>query len=235
VHLLDFTMSAPAENLAADEALLDACEKGETGDEVLRFWESAEPFVVVGYSNRIATEVDEAACAAAGIPILRRCSGGGTVVQGPGCLSYALVLRIPASGPLTTVTSTNQFIMSRHAAALGNGCESCGTTDLAVGGLKFSGNAQRRKKQFLLFHGTFLYRYDLALIGRLLRLPSREPDYRQGRAHAEFLMNLPVSAAALKAAIAGAWGAAGDVAVPTERIRRLVVDRYTTAEWNRKF
>src|ERR1041384_3554800 len=93
MKLLDLTLPTPAENLACDEALLDACEGG-AADEVLRFWESSTPFVVVGYGNKVAREVNVAACEARGIPILRRCSGGGTVVQGPGCLSYALVLRI---------------------------------------------------------------------------------------------------------------------------------------------
>ena len=83
---LDLTIPSPAENLACDEALLDWCESGD-GVECLRFWESPEPFVVVGYANKVETEVNVAACEARKIPILRRCSGGGTVVQGPGCLN----------------------------------------------------------------------------------------------------------------------------------------------------
>src|ERR1039458_3609667 len=96
---LDLTIPSPAENLACDEALLDWCESG-TGAECLRFWESPEPFVVVGYANKVETEVNVAACEARKIPILRRCSGGGTVAQGPGCLNYALILPITKDGPL---------------------------------------------------------------------------------------------------------------------------------------
>ena len=55
--------------------------------------------MVVGYANQVEVEVNVPACTARGIPILRRCSGGGTVVQGPGCLNYAVVLRITADGP----------------------------------------------------------------------------------------------------------------------------------------
>src|SRR5688572_6131078 len=90
---LDLTFPTPAENLACDEALLDLCEAG-FADEVLRFWESPTHFVVVGYGNKVDSEVEVAACRADGIPILRRCTGGGTVLQGPGCLNYSLVLRI---------------------------------------------------------------------------------------------------------------------------------------------
>src|SRR5258706_6702590 len=112
MKVLDLTLPTPAENLACDEALLDAAESGEAG-EVLRFWESPEYFVVVGYANKLTTEVNVAACETRRIPILRRCSGGGTVVQGPGCLNYALVLRINEDGPTRSIIAANQFIVER--------------------------------------------------------------------------------------------------------------------------
>ena len=113
---LDLTLASPAENLACDEVLLDWCESGE-GAECLRFWESPEPFVVVGYANKVASEVNVVACEARKIPILRRCSGGGTVVQGRGCLNYSLVLPITKDGPLHSIAVANQFIMRRNRAA----------------------------------------------------------------------------------------------------------------------
>src|ERR1019366_8278201 len=114
---LDLTLPSPAENLACDEALLDLCESGE-GSECLRFWESQEPFGVVGYANKVAGEVNVAACEARKIPILRRCSGGGTVVQGSGCLNYTLVLPITRDGPLHNIAVANQFIMRRNRVAI---------------------------------------------------------------------------------------------------------------------
>ncbi len=212
MKLLDLTFPSPAENLAADEALLEECEAG-TGEEVLRFWEPREHFVVVGYANKIASEINIAACEARAVPVYRRCSGGGTVVQGPGCLNYSLILRITADGPLHNIAVANQFIMRQNRKAI----ESVGRvtpcaphdggqrtarpaiairghTDLAIGDRKFSGNSQRRRKQFLLFHGTFLLHFDLALISELLPLPSKQPDYREHRSHAEFLTNLNASA-----------------------------------------
>src|ERR1700722_8636007 len=78
---LDLTLASPAANLACDESLLDACEDG-SGPEVLRFWQAEQCFVVVGYSNEVAREVNVAACRRADLGIFRRCSGGGTVLQG---------------------------------------------------------------------------------------------------------------------------------------------------------
>src|SRR5207249_8989898 len=73
---LDLTFNAPAENLACDEALLDLCEQG-LEDEILRVWEASQHFVVVGYGNKISSEVNLEACAAAQVPVFRRCTGGG--------------------------------------------------------------------------------------------------------------------------------------------------------------
>src|SRR6266853_3734385 len=112
----DLTLSSAGENLACDEALLDLCEDGLC-NELLRFWEPSQYFVVLGYANQARTEVNLPFCKQHGIPILRRCSGGGTVVQGPGCLNYALILRITEDGPMRSISSANQFIMERNRVA----------------------------------------------------------------------------------------------------------------------
>lgn len=239
--LLDFTFPTPAENLACDEALLDAAETGESG-EVLRFWESPGPFVVLGYANRIMSEVNVTACKTRGIPILRRCSGGGTVVQGPGCLNYAVVLGITESGPTRSINSTNQYVMERNRRAIESALRTPhsaisiqGHTDLVLDNLKFSGNAQRRRKSFLLFHGSLLLNFDLALISALLNMPSLQPEYRSQRCHGDFVMNLNLSTQVVKDALATAWQAP---ATPTRLLPCIATDliaKYQSAEWNEKF
>jgi lipoate-protein ligase A len=242
MEFLDLTFPTPAENLACDEALLDAAETG-SGGEVLRFWESPEFFVVVGYGDKVQTEVNVAACEGRRIPILRRCSGGGTVVQGPGCLSYGLVLQITEDNPIRSISSANEFIMERNRSAADSALRAPhgqvrvqGYTDLAIGSLKFSGNSQRRRKHFLLFHGTFLLDFDVSLVSTLLHQPSREPDYRASRSHNEFMTNLHVSLAELKAALTRAWGASNHSRdFPQSHFEKLVAEKYSTKDWNFKF
>lgn len=234
MHLLDLTLPTPAENLACDEALLEDC--AARGDAVLRFWESPVPCVVVGYANAVAREADRAACAAAGVPVLRRCSGGGAVVLGPGCLNYSLVLPFGAAPELATAGGTNAFILRRLATALGAllGGEVtwAGDSDLVWRGRKCSGNAQRRRRTHLLFHGTVLLGLDLTLVARLLPLPSRQPAYRAARGHGEFLVNLPLRAEAVKGALASAWGAKpSEITWPEAATRRLVRERYAQRAW----
>jgi len=233
---LDLTLPTPAENLACDEALLDAAEE-QGGSPVLRFWESPSHFVVLGYANKVAEEANVEVCHELGVPILRRCSGGGTVVQGLGCLNYSVILRIDQAPELQSITGTNQWVMSRNrdaiARLLGRPVSIEGHTDLAMGQLKFSGNAQRRKREWLLFHGTFLLDFDLSLIGKVLRTPPRQPDYREQRSHAEFVTQLKLSSALVKAALVEVWEAkAAFASVPHERTRNLVTSRYGRDEWN---
>jgi len=243
---LDLTLPSPAENLAADEALLEWCERG-AGEELLRFWESPAYFIVVGYANKVSTEVNVPACEAKGIPVLRRCSGGGTVVQGPGCLNYTLILKITPGRPFHNITSTNRFVMERNRAAFESlypespasdssaGIVVRGHTDLCLGRLKFSGNAQRRRKHFLLFHGTFLLNFDLALINEILPIPSKQPDYRGNRGHAQFLTNLNLPAENVKTALRKVWNACSPLKnPPLENAAALMRDKYTTLGWNHK-
>ena len=251
MNFLDLTLPTPAENLACDEALLEHSEI--SGAEILRFWEPREVFVVVGYANQVSLETNLAACEKNGIPILRRCTGGGTVLQGQGVLNYSLILKIAAGGPTASVHSANQFIMERNRAAIEKAVSSqqsavrisvCGHTDLTldthhrslVTSKKFSGNAQRRKKNFLLFHGAFLLDFDLSLVEKFLAMPSSEPGYRHGRSHGDFITNLHLPAGTVKHALLNAWKAGAPLEnIPREQIKLLSHEKYVTNRWNFKF
>ena len=225
LRLLDLTLSLPVENLALDEALLEELDE-LGGHPVLRFWESARLFVVLGRGSRLTDEVDRATCEGDGIPILRRVSGGGTVLQGPGCLSYALVLPLNWHPDLANIRSTNRFILERIAAAL-HGWEPatrfCGISDLAIDGMKISGNAQRRTRNALLFHGTILHGMSADLVARYLKHPSRQPDYRSDRPHQTFLRTINAPPQTIKQAIASSWDAEPmDGTWPTGRMPRAI-------------
>lgn len=81
-----------AANLALEEALARASPPAP----LLRIWQNAS-CVVIGRAQRISREVNLAACAAAGVPVLRRASGGGTVYQDLGNLNISLA--VPGRAP----------------------------------------------------------------------------------------------------------------------------------------
>ena len=235
MHFLDLTLADPAANLALDESLLlDAETAG--GGEVLRCWEWPTPVVVLGSGCKLADDVNENVCVADGVPILRRSSGGGTVLWNRGCLLYTLILSCERAPELTQIGSSYRYILGRVAAALGlDEVRQEGISDLAIGDRKFSGNAQQRKRSFLLHHGTLLYDFDRSLVARYLRPPPRQPDYRGQRPHEDFLCNVPLTAEAMKRQLRGVWEAAEERTTwPEAMVRSLCAEKYGRVEWTRR-
>jgi len=230
MRYLDLTLPTPAENLALDEALLDEAEAAPQPIETLRFWEPARGIVVVGRSSTIASEVHLEACRHDGIPILRRASGGAAVVIGPGCLMYALVLSLRIRPALRVVNQAHQFVLGTLAGALkalAPEVRCRGMSDLVLGEKKFSGNSLRLKRENLVYHGTILYDFPLEWIDRYLAMPPREPDYRNGRPHREFVANLPVSSPAIREAIRAPWAPADPCTEwPRTRTEEIAAERY---------
>ena len=184
-------LSTIHEHLDYDDTFLKSIDQNSSPH--LRLWELTDYAIILGRSNKKDTEVHT--INSENITIIKRSSGGGTVVLGPGCLCYSLFL--PTSYEYCqTITQTNQFVMSwlRHQLSpIDPHILIKGHTDLCVGEKKFSGNAQRRTRSGILFHGTFLYDFNLEKISTFLKHPSKEPVYRTQRSHKDFLINLNCS------------------------------------------
>jgi len=58
-------------------------------------------------------------------------------------------------------------------------------------------------------------------------MPSKEPDYRLGRPHSDFLLNIKVPSSRIKQALVKCWGAKEPLAgIPIEQISALARDKY---------
>src|ERR1035437_2959867 len=67
-------------------------------------------------------------------------------------------------------------------------------------------------------------------------MPSLQPDYRASRPHEEFVTNLKLPAAQVKAALAKEWNAVEELKnPPLEEIAKLAREKYETRAWNFKF
>lgn len=230
----DFTHPELSGNLAIDEALLLAVDAGEYG-EWLRLWSWPRTAVVLGANGVLTEEVHLAACQHDGIEIVRRSSGGGTVLLGAGCLQYTLVLNFERRPELHHVGESYQWIAQRLAHALQPiaPIELLGSSDLCWQDRKFSGNAQQRKTRSFLHHGTLLYQFDSRLLERYLKRPPRQPEYRANRDHASFVINLPTDHDTLKQLLIHEWDAER-VGLPKsvlDRATELMHTKYGTAEW----
>jgi lipoate---protein ligase len=239
MNYLNLTFADDAANLACDEALLELLEEGHIADGCLRVWQPENYFVVLGHANRLCAELNIETCKENHIAILRRISGGGAVLQGPGCLNYSLVLDSRNSS-FRNIGATFDHVLRRHCrlfqALCGAKAQVEGISDLAVAGRKFSGNSQYRKSRFVLVHGTVLLNLDLRWIEWCLRMPSKQPDYRRKRSHIEFVTNLNIDMAGVIAGLRETWQAR-DVLheIPLPRIHALVGERYGNPAWSNKF
>ena len=236
MRYLDLTLPTLAANLALDEALLFEAEAG--GPEVLRIWEWPTPGVVLGAGAKLADDVHEDACRKDGVPLVRRSSGGGTVLLGAGCLNYALVLSYERQKALRDIKASYRYVLTRIASALNDLAPEIGmmgTSDLASAGRKFSGNSQLRKRKFLLHHGTLLYDFKIESVEHYLNAPRNQPAYRNERGHADFLVNLPTSAPELTRRLRQLWDAHEAIQNwPRELTKSLVDEKLGTEEWLRR-
>lgn len=235
MRLLNLTLPTPEENLALDEALLDEAEATGDTQGVLRLWEPTAPFVVMGRSSKVELEVHLAECIQREIPVLRRSSGGASIITGPGCLMYAVVLSYERYPALRMLDQAHQFVLGRVAAAFDSVLPNLsrqGTSDLTMGDRKFSGNSLRCKRTHLVYHGTLMYDFPLELISACLKSPPRQPDYRQRREHGAFLMNLPLGRTPLEQALITTWEAHETLTTwPRQRVVELAAQRYERVEW----
>jgi lipoate-protein ligase A len=203
--LKDLSFATPQENILYDELLLQQAEKHNQG-EVLRFWESSDIFIVLGRIGQEQEDIWLERTRQDKILVLRRTSGGGTVIQGPGCLNYTLVLNKNRHPDLVDLRKSYAWISANIIEAL----KVCGVeavfrpiSDIALAKSekKISGNAQHRAKSFILHHGTILCDFDLNFISRYLKMPKDIPDYRKNRSHEEFVANTYIKANEFKKAL----------------------------------
>ena len=189
MHVRPYRKIPASVGLAEELASFRDLEGG--GPEALLVWEAERGCFVLPRSGAVERYLLPDAPGA--VPVLRRESGGGAVLLGPGCLNYGLILSLEKRPRLLDVERSYAEILGALAAALRlPGVRAIGS-DLALGDRKFGGHAQRRSRRALLHHGTILYGFEARRLSHTLREPSRRPSYRGSRTHEEFLTNVPLS------------------------------------------
>jgi lipoate---protein ligase len=230
-----------AENLAFDEALLIESDTGH-GRPLVRLWDPREYAVVMGASCKMVGDVFLENCQADGVALLRRSSGGGTVVLGPGVLCVTVILPEDWAPGLSRVDLAHNYVLERIAAAIRDAGVSAGVLgrgDLVSGSRKFAGSAQRRLSNWFMVHCSILYDFPIDRIARYLKMPGRQPDYRAGRSHGDFLVNLALSRHELANAIQSTFATGeSDLAtpsVPPELLESLLSEKFLNRQWIERF
>lgn len=172
------------QQLQLEEALLRADQRNWC---ILN--EGTNPAIVMGISGKIGQLVNPELLKQKPIPIIRRFSGGGTVVVDENTLFSTFIfnkddVRVPCcpknilewtGGLYRTVLPELDFQVRENDYALGN--------------KKFGGNAQYMRHQRWLHHSSLLWDFNSEHMNYLL-FPPKTPLYRQNRGHADFLCKL---------------------------------------------
>lgn len=156
-------------------------------------WVPKSPMVVLGSSNDPAAEVDVEACGRDGVPILKRYGGGGTVLLYAGCVvvSVGTWVRQHFQNKLyfhLLNQAVIECLAARWPRLLHLGQK--GLSDITLEDRKVAGTSLFRSRNYLLYQASILVHLDTVAIARYLKHPTREPDYRAGRKHHEFLVGL---------------------------------------------
>lgn len=151
--------------------------------------EGSKEAIVMGISGKVDELVDREKANKIQLPIIRRFSGGGTVVVDDNTLFVTFIFQksahpFPAFPEKIMQWSETiyQPIFSSHPFALKE-------NDYVVGEKKMGGNAQYIKKDRFLHHTSFLWDFSMSHMDTLLH-PKKTPTYRQSRSHGEFLCKL---------------------------------------------
>jgi lipoate---protein ligase len=157
----------------------------------MKIYRLPQVVVVLGRGSRVDRELQLERCLEDDVPLLCRRGGGCAVVVDPGNILVAVVL--PARGLGGSLRAFDRLAawIGGALARLGvHGVHREGSSDLALGDRKVGGACIYRARDLLYYAATLLVEPDVRLMARYLRHPPREPAYRRGRAHSEFVGSL---------------------------------------------
>ena len=123
---------------------------------------------------------------------LKRFTGGGTVYCDPSTLFITFILARASLPSLPPYPSALLSYVASLYAPLFPSAFTLHSNDFCLHQRKFAGNAQAITRTHLLHHTSVLWRVDGAVMGRYLSMPpeGRQPGYREGRSHGEFVGGL---------------------------------------------
>jgi len=154
-------------------------------------WIPDKVYIVLGASNHATEALKMDNVINDNIPVLKRPSGGQTVILTPNNIIIAAVFfDKKTSQPKEVFELINKLIISTIENSGMQDLSLMGISDIAISGKKILGSAIYRSKDALLYHAVLNLGEPTSTFERYLKHPSKEPDYRLGRSHSEFVTSL---------------------------------------------
>ncbi len=165
-------------NMALDQAILElAIEK--KSPNTLRFYKWKPSTASIGRNQSLSNEVDSQFVRSKGFNIVRRITGGGAVFHDEFReITYSIVCPIKFLENLGAIKVLEQFEIITQGITMGLKIlglqpekDVIHCPAILLDGKKFSGNAQVRKKGYILQHGTILLDIAPELMYSVLKAP----------------------------------------------------------------
>lgn len=171
--------------------LPDVAVKLGKPDKKLFVWQPSETYIVLGRSNNAEESLISDTVSKDKITVLQRPSGGETVLLSPQMLVMAALIPIvPQIKSRDYFVACNNVIMNVLSKLGVEHLSTKGISDISIGLKKIVGSAIYRSQEAVFYHAVLNVNEDINLIGKYLKHPKREPDYRLGRTHSEFVTSL---------------------------------------------
>lgn len=143
------------------------------------------PAIILGLSSKLEECVCERRVKENPIPLLRRFSGGGTVVVDENTLFFTLILEKAECSFDLTVEGFMRWTEGIFSPVFAPHVFSVRENDYVVGKRKIGGNAQSFTRDKVLQHTSFLWSWDPQMM-QYLQHPRISPKYRDNRPHEDF-------------------------------------------------
>jgi lipoate-protein ligase A len=154
-------------------------------------WEPGFLCIVLGQSNQLDQSVFVERAAVDGVPVYKRASGGETVVLSPGTLVVSILKRGDGlRSPKLYFNAYNEKIVQALRGLGVKNLSKNGISDICIDNQKILGSSIYRSKDRVLYHGVLNRAESVDVIERYLKHPLREPEYRHGRSHKDFVTSL---------------------------------------------
>lgn len=184
LHTLELNGLPLLEQLQLEEALLRTSDQN-----YCLINHGAPPAIVMGISQIPNEVIDFDAHKKNPILIIRRYSGGGTVVIEPATVLVTLILNHGMFPTLPFPKNVLKWTEELYQPAFDEIPFSLKENDYAINHLKCGGNAQYFAKSRIVHHTSFLWDYTDSHM-KLLKMPPKMPSYRENRTHQDFLCKL---------------------------------------------
>jgi len=184
LHLIVLDSVPIFTQLCLEEALLRTDERNCC---VINY--GAPPAIVMGISGKESVLIDKAAYLEHPLPVIRRFSGGGTVVIDANTFFVSFIGSDALLDGQPFPETVHAFAMEYYRLLFSSHNFSLCENDYVISEKKCGGNAQYFRKGRWLHHSSFLWDFEPKMM-RYLTLPPRRPKYRLNRSHDDFLTSL---------------------------------------------